>query len=306
MGKAYLIIMEKSKTNETVEKQSILSFPNKMNNLTFLVVCLGYFLVMTVLSLIISPGVNYTVIPEYEHKMGDPIVSVYFRKIDTLTEQNGKISSKETLTVYLEDNSTNKEEYAVNYEVSGLTLGDNMDYMYTGSRANFITMPMTHTVKSQVSIKDGGYKALFGKILYREKGTEDELTSYEFKEDVITLTKRELKKISNNDNVLEGKFSFTKSTIIDKETESASVSVTLSILTEDDSYHLDFQTFIVTADGEIYPIIGFYGYYATKKKTLSGYVNLSGNIEIKYLVVKGIFIDSSEEKTVYYYKEEIK
>ncbi len=298
--------MKKKETKEIQvnEKQSFFSFPQRANNLTILFILLVYLIVGGVVAFLISPNVNYTVVPSYKHELGDDTVSTYLRITSSVNKETSGFNTKESITIYLDRNVNDTNEYVVNYEFSGLTKKDNIDYMYTGARSNYVTLPMTHTVKSQVSIKDGGFKAIFGKIKYHIKDTEDSDKEYKFKEELITLNKSEIKRIKNTDRDFDGLFRFTK-TLIEKMGEDySSLSLNVQIETED-KYHLDFQSFIVSSDGSIYPVIGFYGYYSVRKNVLTGFTTISSNLDIKYFIVKANFYDANGKLRRFSYIEEI-
>lgn len=296
--------MIKKEINEETKKPGFFSFPERANSLTILIIILSYVVVGAIVSFLVSPNVNYTVIPDYEHQLYNEEISSYVRKTTSLTSSNDNITEKETVTIYFTKNNNNEEEYEINYQVSGLTLGDNIDYMYTGSRSTFVTLPMTHTVKSEVSIKDGGYKALFCKIRYCLSGSEEE-KEYNFREDIITLSKKELNKIKNIENEFTEKFRFTKSIYSNEDSKKKTIIVNVTVLSEEKIYHLDFQSFFVTESGKIYPVVGFYGYYSTQNKIITGFTTFSNDIKIKYFVVKARYINSDGKVESFSSKEEI-
>lgn len=291
--------------DDVVKKRSIFSFPDRMNSLTILIIILGYVIVFGIVSFLVTPNVSYTVVPEHEHELQNPVISTYVRKTTTINKQtDGTVNQKETVTAYYEKNEADGNEYEVNYELSGLTLKDNIDYMYTGSRSTFTTLPMTHTVKSEVSIKDGGYKAIFSKVRYRVKDSEEEKV-YCFREDIITLSNKELRKAETDSSNIENRIGISKTINVDDATNKSSIILNIRILNGDEKYHLDIQTFIVSEKGEIYPIIGFYGYYSIHKNNLNGFSSFSTNLKAKYFVIKANYYNEDGKIETYIYKEEI-
>lgn len=293
--------MKENKSNKINE---ILTFPERLNTLTLFMIVVLYVVVIGVFSFVISPGVNYTIVPNYKHQLYNEDFSVYFKITNTIEiDDSKKITQKGTLTEIFASNLKG-EDQRINYEVSRLDNDGSIHYLYSGKRSNYATLPNSHTLISNVTVTNGGYKSLFGNFKYYLYPNEEEITTYSIREDIINLTRKELNKAKTIEKELEDKFGFSY-TFTESGTGRTSVTVNVRILTMEEWYHLDFQTFAITSKGEIYPLVGFYGYYSDLKRAISGYTTFDSKVEVVAFVAKANYYDENGNLTNYLYKEAI-
>ena len=290
--------------SEENKLKKLITFPQRINNISLLLIIVVYIAIFGVFSFLIIPKVSYTIIPNYEHAVINPDYGVYIKVTNTIeVDDNKKASQKGTITIYF-DQEYYKDDYLVNYEVSRLDNDNSMHYLYSGKRSNYSTLPNSHTLVSGVSVSGGGYKTLFTNIKYHLVDNEEDIKTYQFKEDLLTIDRKELKKDSILEKGVEGKFQFTYKII---ENGYGRMGVTLNFVptSDENQYHIDAQSFLVTSSGEIYPLIGFYHAYSELKDVISGYTSYNKDVDGLMFVLKVNYYDANGEKSTYLYKEVI-
>lgn len=291
-----------------IKMPKFLSFPNKLNNGTMLGLIFVYLVIIFAVAIIAIPNFNYTSVPEYSHKMGSENISAYLKlKTNLSIDNDGNITPKQSVTSYIYKGLSD-EDYQIHYDISGLTKNDTMDYMYSGSRATYTDAPIIHTVKSEASVDGNGYKTLFAKINYY-KELEDETKGqeyyYTFAEPVINLSKKEANQEESIKKSLQDKFSFNVRFTASTEANLYNAYTTVSIKSEELKYHLDYQSFIMTEDGEIYPLLGFYNVTRHSQSILTDTLSINNKIKIAYVIVKATYTNSAGVSESIFYKEKV-
>ena len=75
-------IMSKNKNKQqtnTIENNSVLLFPNKLNNGSILFMIVAYVVLIFAIGIMWLPNMDYVVVPEYSHTMGSDNISVYLK-----------------------------------------------------------------------------------------------------------------------------------------------------------------------------------------------------------------------------------
>ena len=304
-------IMSKNKNKQqtnTIENNSVLLFPNKLNNGSILFMIVAYVVLIFAIGIMWLPNMDYVVVPEYSHTMGSDNISVYLKVSSNVTVDAEKDKeTTQTVTAYLNDGLTEKD-YLVHYEFSGLTTEGKMDYMYSGSRSNFDTTPQIHSLGVHKTTDGGAYKTLFGRVLYHsinEDGNATDNIVYRFKEPVITLTKKEIKSQEVTKTEYKDIMSFNVRFVKATDSNMYNAYTTISLKSEELKYHLDYQSYILTEDGELYPLVGFYNYYYTGQKMITSTEKINSQLKPEYIIVKAVYTDSIGKTTAIFYKEKI-
>lgn len=292
------------------EKKNFLSFPKFLNNGTILIIIAAYIVLLLALIIMVIPKYNYTSVPDYSHTMINKDISGYFKLTSTITSNSkGDIDQTQTLTVFIAENnidgSNEEKDIKVNYEISGLTNKDTMDYMYSGSRATYSVVPVQHTLISNSSVDGGNYKKLFGKINYEttnENGIQEQ-KEYKFSESILTLSKKELKNATNEKKTIKDVVSVSASAVKSSEADYYETNTNVNINIQTKLYHLDYQSWIVTSDGNIYSLAGFYNVSYSERPTLTAMNKISSNLDVEYIVLKVVVTNSYGYTQTLLYKE---
>ena len=297
-----------SNKENKIKIPKFLSFPNKLNSGTMLGLILIYLVIIFAVAIVTIPNFNYTSVPEYRHTMGSDSLSAYLKlKTNLSIDSDGHITPKYSVTSYIYK-GIKDEDYQVRYEISGLTKNETMDYMYSGSRSTYTNLPIVHTVKSDGSVDGNGYKKLFAKISFYkelEDDTKGQEYVYKFSEPVITLSKKEANREESTKKSLQDKFSFNVRFTNSADANLYNVYTTVSIKSEELKYHLDYQSFIVTTDGEIYPFVGLYNLTYHSQSIITDTTSIDNKIKPEYIIVKAIYTNSAGQSESIYYKEKV-
>lgn len=301
---------DRKKNNLNKESKSFLSFPKFLNNGTILIIMATYIVLLLAVIIMIVPKYNYTSIPDYSHTMINKDISGYFKLTSAVTPNSkGDISQSQTLTVYIDKNNIDElnegKGIKVNYEISGLTNKNTMDYMYSGSRSTYSELPVQHTLISNSSVDGGNYKKIFGKIIYEitnEDGTQEQ-KEYKFSESILTLSKKELKSATNEKKVIKDVVSVSANAIKSTEADFYETTTNVNINVQTKLYHLDYQSWIVTEKGKVYPLTGFYNVSYSEKPTLTAMNKISTNLNAEYIVLKVVVTNSYGYTQTLLYKE---
>lgn len=300
----------KMKSNVTQETKNILNFPNFLNKGTILIIISAYIVLLLAVVIILVPKYNYVAIPDYSHIMINKDISGYFELSSNISvDSKGDISQSQTLTVFIDkndiDNSDVEKNIKVNYEFSGLSNKDTMDYMYSGDRATYSELPIQHTLISNSSVAGGNYKKIFGKIIYKvtDENNISEQKEYKFSENILTLSKKELKKANNEKKVIRDLVSVSANAIKSTETEYYETITKVNINVQAKIYHIDYQSWIVTGEGKIYPLTGFYNVSYSEKPTLTSTNKVFTSLNAEYIVLKVVVTNSYGYTQTLLYKE---
>lgn len=287
------------------DKRNILKFPNLLNSGTILLILVAYIVLIISIIILVVPKNNYTSIPDYQHTMTNSEVSSYLKVSTSLiADKNGKADPKQTVSVYLNDNSSDENEILVNYEISCLTNANTMEYLYSGSRSSFSDLPVVHTLVSDRVVDGGSYKKIFGKIVYKVIAEEETLEKeYKFSETIMTLSKKEKNSEISNKTLLKDVVSTTLTATKSSDADYYSVSTTINIKIPSSVYHFDYQSWIVTEKGEVYPLVGYYNVSYTEKPTLTSTNKVSNSLKAEYIIVKAIATNTYGYSQTYFYKE---
>lgn len=294
------------------EKRNIFNFPNFLNKGTIIVILAVYLVVVLSVVAVCFPKYNYTAYPEYSHVVYNQKVSAYFKLSSKISvDKQGSVEQKQTVTAYLNDNSSvigkdaKDESLKVNYEVSGLTKKDTMEYFYSGSRSTYSSLPVVHTLISDTLVDGGTFKKLFGKIEYQTTDEEGNVKVEKLKmeEEMLTLSKKEKKASENTKKLYNDVLSFSISASKSSDTDVYVTTTNVIVKIPAKIYHMDFQSWVVDKKGNAYPLVGFYNVYYADKASLTSVNSIAFGVEPEYMIVKAFVRNSFGGITSVYYKE---
>lgn len=306
-----LVKEKKSNVNLIKEKKNIFNFPNFLNKGTIVVILMIYLVVAISVAAVCFPKYDYTSVPNYTHTSSQK-VSVYLKLSTKLTvDKNGAVEEKQTVTAYLNDNSSvngseeKDENLMANYEISGLTKNDTMDYFYSGSRSTYSKLPIVHTLVSDKVVKGGTYQKLFGNIAYETIDSEGntENRTYRFAEEMMTLSKKEKNQAENTKKIYQDVLNFSISVSKSSDSDLYVVTTTANVKITAKLYHMDYQSWVVDKKGNVYPLVGFYNVYYAEKAGLTSVNSVAEKLEPEYIIVKAFVTNSYGGRTSVFYKE---
>lgn len=297
--------------NESINKENFLNFPNKLNNIVIVLLVTVYAIVIFWALSAFFPKYNYIVVPEYEHVSYNYDIDAYIKmSTNVANDNNGKITVKHTDTAYIYANY-NKLLNDVMFQFSALKKDGGMEYISGIDYWNSSSAPTVHTMQSSKVIEGDQYDTLFGKLQYsiiNDKG-DKEIRYATFAEKMITLKKSETKSSKfKSINSLPGKFNFSVLVFQpSSDTDNYSITNTITLNNKGEKFHIDYQAFGLTEDGDIFPVGGIYNYYINETGSTS--INVSSkvakNLGLKTIFVKVYYTNLTEGKTEICYKVDI-
>lgn len=296
--------MEKEKKQNVLYK--IITFPEKMSTLVIYLIIAILFVAEIIVALFALPKVDYTYLPDYQERTDYNWINPYIRSITNYYEDdNGDVYSSMTATIcYFGIDSNHK---ATNTLGSFTVIDENDVIYYAGDleRSTRETYSTTTTPLSRLSKSLTGIKTYYGKVEYDQmySGVNQGTDIIYFKEDVINLSKDDLKNINYSDDsalseAITG-FSITSSL----ESGKTKITSRLDFVSGADyTYHFDYQLFGVDKNGKTYDLIGIYNFSNNYSRYVSLDTKVPTKIEFEYFV--GVFkIKVEGKETIVYIKK---
>lgn len=311
-----------------VKENKFFSFPEKINSIAiFLIVLLYTFVCVTITILLVSPK-SYVVIPESNHNTAyNYEANIYTKVANNISvsehssdehdhEKHTHVDQKFSVYAYVKapkvPSSTTSSLITttipnLEVKISALTNSGKMKYFSDEK----VTNVSSTTLYSQTSttVDGNGYEELFVKYtLGSDNASLSQGTTYSYSEPMIKLSKREILSDNYTNQTSYGNyFHFKVAAVLNTESKNYNITTNLYIdvpnndkTTPHTEYHLDYQSFVVTEDDEIYDLVGFYN-IATNNDTITSHSNtVSSKINIKYIIVKAyMYVDGKVVEALY-------
>ena len=250
-------------------------------------------------------GIGSLVYPEY-----NPVVALDYPLNTTYNEEiNPYVFIRGTAT--LEKDEDDKEEMVnstqmfvyiralngvnipnVTYSYSALDKGGVMRYFIESSRSG-AKVPVTHTSSKRISPTGNDLEKLFIKVKYKLIASDESEVTKElrFSENIINITEKDLSKFSLGSVLSEKasvKFEFRDKSLTDPQYET-NFQITLADKTK--PYKINFQSWLVTEDNDIYPYVGLYNYSYTDNFKPSYYTYVNKYVEPEWIYSKLEYTD---------------
>lgn len=276
-----------------------------LNRLTLMILVLVYGAVLFTVGMIASPKAQTTVIPEYDHIEYSEDVSLALAVFNnyplTWTE-----TSKNTIGVnaYI-FRRTGMQAHNMEFKLRAL-LDDGFMYYFT--QMNGYDAPITHTYTMQNVSKMP--ESFFMHLRYTDVNAQRQ--EYSFKEDLLTLSKKELVNYNdtNESEDIGIVLNFTENKEFNSETSqneviSYRVDFGIDIANKDQQYHVDVQSWVVSENQEIYPFIGYYNYSNKSTNIRMSNRMLPARLNPEFMYVRVQYYTTSSTLTDQYTMEEI-
>ena len=265
-----------------------------------------------------SNNEDYVFIPQYEEAGYSDELNVSVKVISNYSEIAGELVKKDSMIMYTYAERSKK---VAGLEGTILTLHEDGKMYYSDKIPvynGYIYSSSTYLVNGRSF--DSDIKTVFGNFQYQYlEGSETKTRTIQFKENLISLTNRDLYSELVND------FQTETYTYLSEETEKVQnlfqsfavivnnngeekkepqeIRVIYSIpLVMEGKYHLDLQTFIVK-DGKSYPLAGWYNISTSVLSGFTQKATVPYNFEGDYIIVKANMTDPNGDKHTLLYKE---
>lgn len=276
-------------------------FPDKLNLTTYILIIALYTLTLALIFSLALPKINYRVVLDYPTgEYNEDINPIIFVRTTPTKDDEEKVELSYSFYGYVKPVSANKPT-KFRLAVSGLDDSGKMKYFYESS--NFLrSLPLNHHYL-QTGVKSEGFEKYFIKVVYNQVLTEEQtFKTLKISEDVLSLKKKELK--SNKFESTENDYLEVSFRIRDTA-EKYDGFVTIDPKDKESDYHINFQSWLVTEDGDIYPFIGIYNYLIKEKFNPSYATTINKDLNIEYIYAKAEYKDRDGKVTTIYYKEKL-
>ena len=267
-----------------------------------------------------SNNEDYVVIPQYEEAGYSDELNVAIQVISNYSEIAGELVKKDSMIMYAYAESNKK---VAGFEGTIFTL-HNDGKMYYSDKIPAYNGYITSNSKYLVNGRsfDSDIKTLFGNFQYQYlEGSETKTRTIQFKENLISLTKKDLNSELVNDFKTETYTYLSEDTekvqnlfssfavIVDNSGEDKKEPQEIRIIYSIQSvmegkYHLDLQMFIVK-DGKSYPLAGLYNLSTSVLSSYSHKATVPYNFEGDYVIVKANMTDPNGDNHTLLYKESV-
>lgn len=205
-----------------------------------------YFILIIMLLILVSIGCVEEELNK-DHIINNEDISAYIiiqPKTSLVYNFEDKLEETTTFNMYLNIYSKNYLQSEINYELNAVNvLGEETEY----KSKNEVSLPMTKLLLFNTNVGGNGFQEFFLKI----NSGEDHL----FYEEFMNISYKEIKgytdKFSNDIIYLD----------IDYTEDDEKYNFTVSFNSTED-IHIDFQSYLVSKEANIYAFLGMYGYQA--------------------------------------------
>ena len=314
--------MIKKEKNTKIKK--FFTFPERMNNVALFLIVLLVFVLVVVLDACVLPKNDYKHEPEYQEVKYTDYFNPHVRVLnnyvyDVNTEE---ITNKyRAIACYFAYATTDK---IIDYKTDALFVTENGEFYYKGD--SDITTSSSYTSTDYLINNDALDGSLIERIYFKvdytkyqnnQRTTQSYVT---FKEEVLSLTKKELKmdvcndfvNLSNIISSISMRYENIESEqeVDGKKVKSYSKKLYNSIKinsTYKENFHIDMQVFGVDAENEVYNLMGVYGLCNNVSDSFELDSTFTDKLGIEYVIIKCVFEDENTEgKQVFYLKKALK
>lgn len=293
--------MEKQKKSNVFYK--IITFPEKLSTLFIYLFVIILTAIDVLVVVLLVPKVDYSYIPTYEEKTEYDWMNPYIRSITGYYEgDEGEVYSSMTVTFCYFGIDTNHK--ATKTLGSFTIIDDKGEIHYAGdlAKSTSVSYSTTSTPLSRLSKNLTGIKTIYGKVEYDKMfGGENQGSDVLlFREDMIALTKNELKDVTYGIED-EIKAIFDKYEIsVEKDSDKVKIINKIDFVASPDyKYHFDYQLFGVDEKGNTYDLIGIYNFSNNYSRYLSLDTKVPEQMSFSYYVSVFKIKINGEEKVIY-------
>lgn len=296
--------MKKAKTN--VNNENFWSIPEKLNITTIFLVILGYIFLLLGILFISFPGNflatnGYVVRTDYPHVLYDDDFSAIIKVTNLVKKEENSTEEDKLFNQFSISSSINKNsEIAISkYQLYySAVYGDNtIKYFSTNKRTSF---PHTYQMLTRTKVPDRQIKEINGEIHYTVDG---EVKILKYSEKMLDLSTKDMKNAELIDNnIAEDLF---KINFVPKYFDISDYNYKIDIEVTDpaEKYHVDMQSWIESAEGRTYPLLGIYNLqYKEKKFASTDNEKIAQVSHPKNVYFKVNYYDSEGKLTTYLYK----
>lgn len=244
---------------------------------------------------------------------------------NTVSEKDGEetVTSRNTIKIHTRANSTTVLNYK--YRISRLNEDGTMKY-FNELNSNVQDYFTANTGLSSKTLDTTEYTSLIDRVYFKmqyAKSAEKIFpTQYTYYQDIFKLNKRDFDLYTDKSEI-ENVFNVTIEQTRKIVTSTNEVYFTITLKsrplhevkkTENEvttyiPYNIDVQSWAVTKDGQIYPLVGLYNYaYSTINPSViaecknNTTVSIYKNLNVEYIYVKGVHTDANNVTSEILYK----
>lgn len=295
-----------NKTKKAKTNYNFWQTPEKLNITTIFLAILLYIALLL--------GVLFISFPDKIFSANSFIVKTDFPHI--LYDEDISAVIKITNLVKKEENSTEDDKLFNQFSISALfnknselvipqynlyysaVYGDgSIKYFSTNKRNGF---PHTYQMLTRTKVPDRIIKEINGEIHYTV-GEERKILQYS--EEILTLLPKEMAKAESKENIIEEDVFKIKFTPSYYDLAEYNYKIEIEVTDSADKYHLDMQSWVESAEGRLYPLLGVYNLHLKEKKfnsTDNEKIAQVSHPETVYFKVN--YYDVNGELTTYLYK----
>lgn len=287
------------------KRNTFIFFPDKINLLTSFFIVILYGLILGAILFIAFPNSNNHLFLDYPAgEYNEDINPALFVRTTPAkaNEADDKIEISYSFFAYIKSVSGNKP-VNVRFAYSGLDIEEKMQYFFDSGSKGY-SLPLNHHYL-KTNLINPGFSKYFIKVIYEQALDEENASPKILKlsETVLTLNKKELKSNKFN-NITENEMLKISFKITDEEDKYNGL-VSVEPKTDATGIHINMQSWLVTADGKIYPYLGVYNYTSTDKFNPPYVSVINKYLNVEYIYAKAEYRDQTGNTVMVYYKERI-
>lgn len=256
-------------------------------------------------TLLVGCGNNNRVIPKNHHLFNDEIAFDFTIKGTPKTVLNfkGKPEIVNNFDVYINIEKKSNPNSDINIKNIGYviyTINDlnNLESQHSNNNNYFDKLPIYQQIVYGSNVGGNGYKEIYGAIKYTNKEDKE----IQFYEEIIPIADNVVKKDKYPTELDNDLINLNINLIEEKERYDAIFDLSFNV----EPVHYDFQTYLVTPEGLVYPFLGKYNSFNNKSNEIVNNNYIYKEITFEYLYFRMHLYNIENEIVDMYYRMEIK
>ena len=256
-------------------------------------------------TLLVGCGNNNRFIPKNHHLINDEIAFDFTIKGTPKTVLNfkGKPEIVNNFDVYINIEKKSNPNSDINIKNIGYviyTINDlyNLESQHSNNNNYFDKLPIYQQIVYGSNVGGNGYKEIYGAIKYTNKEDKE----IQFYEEIIPIADNVVKKDKYPTELDNDLINLNINLIEEKERYDAIFDLSFNV----EPVHYDFQTYLVTPEGLVYPFLGKYNSFNNKSNEIVNNNYIYKEITFEYLYFRMHLYNIENEIVDIYYRMEIK
>ena len=236
-----------------------------------------------------------------DHQLFNDDISYYFTIKGTpkyILDFEGRKQMINSYDVFVTFEQNNILVDKVRYEINYINAINERFSLFNNLKTPGETLPFNKQILSQNTIGGNGFKEIFGLMRYYKNDITLESNFYE---KIILLENDDVKLVDYLDTIQTDLLNFYLNTYEREEYYQINFTIELN----NNQRHIDFQSWFVDENLDIFPFVGIYSYFSSNNIIIINNNQLYKDIKVKTLYMQLHYYDMDKNKNIFLWKVSI-